>query len=281
MPPASPVLVLSCMPSPCPAPPPALQVLAVLAYAHDNDVEPFLEPALHLCTSLLADVGACACGATELGNGRCLSGTAAAPTPRACPSTAWCSMALNGSTVFVHVSQLACTLPASSSSPGPAETQKVIAALHLLLELAGSPDLDIALAAAHCLLKAAHLHPADAAAVLAAPESMALLVGLLDQAAVDGSGAGSGGSGSEGRLALHGQQPPEPGEPGEQLPQPAFHPDCAPLLLLVLAAVVDARPELLHQYGSGLRPAVAACLAAVGDPGLKRRWAGLLARTGA
>lgn len=29
----------------------------MLAYAHDNDVEPFLEPALHLCTSLMADVG--------------------------------------------------------------------------------------------------------------------------------------------------------------------------------------------------------------------------------
>ena len=36
---------------------PSPQVLAVLAYAHENDVEPFLEPALHLCTSLMADVG--------------------------------------------------------------------------------------------------------------------------------------------------------------------------------------------------------------------------------
>jgi hypothetical protein len=33
------------------------QVLAVLAYAHENDVEPFLEPALHLCNALLSDVG--------------------------------------------------------------------------------------------------------------------------------------------------------------------------------------------------------------------------------
>ncbi|PRW59606.1 kinase [Chlorella sorokiniana] len=192
------------------------RVLAVLAYAHDNDVEPFLEPALHLCTSLMADVG-------------------------------------------------------------PSESQKVIAALHLLLELAGSLDPDTALAAAHCLLKAAHLHPADAAAVMAAPESMALVVGLLDQAAAVSSGAASGGE--RGQQPQHGQPPPEPGEGGEQPPPLTFHPDCAPLLLLVLAAVVEARPELLHHYGASLRPAVAACLAAVGDPGLKRRWAGLLART--
>jgi hypothetical protein len=36
-----------------------MQMLAVLAYAHENDVEPFLEPALRLCASLLNDVGAC------------------------------------------------------------------------------------------------------------------------------------------------------------------------------------------------------------------------------
>jgi hypothetical protein len=34
-----------------------LQVLAVLAYAHENDVEPFLEPALRLTAALLNDVG--------------------------------------------------------------------------------------------------------------------------------------------------------------------------------------------------------------------------------
>jgi len=40
----------------------APQVLAVLGYAHENDVEPFLEPALHLLTSLLNDVGECEVG---------------------------------------------------------------------------------------------------------------------------------------------------------------------------------------------------------------------------
>lgn len=118
------------------------------------------------------------------------------------------------------------------------------------------------------------MHPGDAAAVLAAPDSMALLVGLLDQAAAGSSAAARGGSGERGLLALS-----EPGDVAEQAQLPTFHPDCAPLLLLVLAAVVEARPELLHQFGASLRPSVAACLAAVGDPGLKRRWAGLLART--
>ena len=146
--------------------------------------------------------------------------------------------------------------------PGPAETLKVIAALPLLLELAASAQPDTALAAAHCLLKAAHLHHADAAAVLAAPESMALLTSLLDPSAAGAAG---------------GEQPPAP---LEQAPrgEPVFNTDRAPLLLLVLASVVECRPELLRQYGSTLRPAVSACLAAVGDPGLKRRWAKLLAR---
>lgn len=37
--------------------PPCCQVLAVLGYAAENDVESFLEPALHLTSALLADVG--------------------------------------------------------------------------------------------------------------------------------------------------------------------------------------------------------------------------------
>ncbi len=42
----------------------------MLAYAHENDVEPFLEPALHLLSSLLNDVGTLGWagrGATGLG----------------------------------------------------------------------------------------------------------------------------------------------------------------------------------------------------------------------
>ena len=42
--------------------PPCRQVLAVLGYAAENDVEPFLEPALHLVGALLADGGACTAG---------------------------------------------------------------------------------------------------------------------------------------------------------------------------------------------------------------------------
>lgn len=147
----------------------------------------------------------------------------------------------------------------------------MVGELHLMLELAATAEPETAQVAAHCLLKAAHLHPGDAAAVLAAPENIALLVCLLDPTPAGGAAAGS-----------QGQQQQERGQPEaqQQLAQqarPAFSPELAPLLLLVLASVVEARPELLHQHGPSLRHAVGACLAAVGDPGLKRRWSPLLA----
>ncbi|KAL4419367.1 hypothetical protein ABPG75_005869, partial [Micractinium tetrahymenae] len=169
------------------------RVLAVLAYAHANDVEPFLEPALHLLASLLNDVG-------------------------------------------------------------PSESQKAVGALPLLLELAGALHPDTALAAAHCLLKLVHLHAGDAAAVLAVPDSLALLGPLLDPAAAaERAAVGEG---------------------------PGFNADLAPLLLLALAAAAEARPGLLQEQGGALRSAVGACLEAVRDPGLARRW-GKLLRAGA
>ncbi|PSC68021.1 serine threonine-kinase ULK4 isoform B [Micractinium conductrix] len=116
------------------------RVLAVLAYAHENDVEPFLEPAAHLLAALLNDVG-------------------------------------------------------------PSESQKAVGALPLLLELAGGAESEVAVAAAHGALKLLHLHPGDTA---------------------------------------------------------------------------EARPALLRDHGDVLRPAVSACLEAIGDPGLRRRWAPLL-----
>ena len=145
-----------------------------------------------------------------------------------------------------------------------------------MLELAATAEPETAQVAAHCLLKAAHLHPGDAAAVLAAPENIALLVSLLDPTPAGGAAAGS-----QGQQQQRGQ--PEAQQQLEQLAQqarPAFSPELAPLLLLVLASVVEARPELLHQHGPSLRHAVGACLAAVGDPGLKRRWSPLLAKAG-
>lgn len=154
------------------------------------------------------------------------------------------------------------------SPAGPEETQKVIACLHLLLELAGSPDQETALAAGHCLLKACHLHPGDAAAVLADPRSIALLASLLDPVGAPAKGASLGRHAAGGTAGL-----PQP--PGQQAA--GFNADHSPLLLLVLAQVVEARPQLLQQYGASLRPAVAACLAAVRDPGLQRRWSKLLA----
>lgn len=139
--------------------------------------------------------------------------------------------------------------------------------LPLLLELASSAQHDTALAAAHCLLKAAHLHPGDAAAVLAEPESVACLVSLLDPAA-------SGSTAAAAAASAFAEEP-------QQMAAPAFNADTAPLLLLVLAQLAAARPELLREYGASLRPAVAACLDAVGDPGLRRRWAPLLAQADA
>lgn len=124
----------------------------------------------------------------------------------------------------------------------------------LLLELAGAPLPDTALAAAHCLLKLVHLHTGETAAVLAVPEHLALLCMLLDPAAAaERAAAGEG---------------------------PGFNTDLAPLLLLALAAAAEARPGLLREQGGMLRPAVGACLEAVRDPGLTRRW-GKLLRAGA
>ncbi|EFN50874.1 hypothetical protein CHLNCDRAFT_141669 [Chlorella variabilis] len=198
------------------------RVLAVLAYAHENDVEPFLEPALRLCASLMNDVG-------------------------------------------------------------PSESQKVIASLHVLLELAAGPDPDAALSAAHCLLKAAHLHPGDAAAVLATGDNVALLIELMGPRGAAGSGAAAAAAGGAGGGSGGGGGEQQEGWPQQQQPPPqlaAFQADLAPLLLLVLAAVVEARPGLLREHGAALRPAVTACLQAVGDAGLKRRWARLLAAQG-
>jgi len=150
------------------------------------------------------------------------------------------------------------THPLTNLGAGPQESQKAVGALPLLLELAGCPLPEAALAAAHCLLKLALLHPVDAASVLATPECVGLLTTLLDPAAAAAAAAehqalGSGSNGGGG-----------------------FHPELAPLVLLALAAAVEARPALLQDHGSQLRPALAACLEAVPDPGLKRRWAKLL-----
>ena len=93
---------------------------------------------------------------------------------------------------------------------------------------------------------------------------MARLVSLLDPASCgDPAAAAAAAAADEG--------------PGRAA-APAFNADLAPLLLLVLAQVAEARPQLLRQYGASLRPAVAACLDAVGDPGLRRRWSPLLAQ---
>lgn len=143
----------------------------------------------------------------------------------------------------------------------------------LLLELASSAEPETALAAAHSLLKVSHLHAAAAAAELASPDTAALLVSLLE------AGATAPPQGSAERRSPERRQRPQADSQQVQHPaRPTFPTDIAPLLLLATAAVVEARPDLLRQHGAALRPAVAACLAAVGDPGLKRRWAGLLAR---
>lgn len=130
-----------------------------------------------------------------------------------------------------------------------------MSSFHLLLELASSPDGEVALAAAHCLLKAAHLHPAQAASVLAEEANIELLACLMAPQRKDASN-----------------------DAGRRTEQQATtcHADLAPLLLLMLAAAAEAQPALLHEQGTALRPVVHACLAAVGDPGLKRRWARLL-----
>ena len=143
-----------------------------------------------------------------------------------------------------------------------AESQQAVAALPLFLDIATQQpvDSDVALAAAHCLLKAAHLHPGDAAAVLlATPDAALQLACLLDPA---------------GGAAVAAGQLPLPHE--QQLQREALHTDVAPLLLVVLASLVERRPQLLAAAGV-LRPALQACLAAVGDPGLARRWSALLA----
>ena len=158
---------------------------------------------------------------------------------------------------------------------GPSESQKVIAALHLLLELAAGPEADTALAAAHCLLRAAHLHPADAAAVLATADNVALLVSLLGPAAPCPVSQQLVGQRQQGGQQHQGQQQQQQGQNPQQ--PHGVNAELAPLLLLVLAAVVEARPELLQDYGGSLRPAVASCLDAVGDAGLRRRWVVLLA----
>jgi hypothetical protein len=162
-------------------------------------------------------------------------------------------------------------LPAPAAA-GPSESQKVIAALHLLLELAAGPEADTALAAAHCLLRAAHLHPADAAAVLATADNVALLVSLLGPAAPCTVSQQLVGQRQQQLEQQQGQF-----EQGQQQQPHGVNAELAPLLLLVLAAVVEARPELLRDYGGSLRPAVTSCLDAVGDAGLRRRWVALLA----
>lgn len=127
-------------------------------------------------------------------------------------------------------------------------------AVPLLLQLAGAPPPDTELAAAHCLLKLVHLHPGDTAAVLAGPGHASMMVPLLDPAAARARAAAGEG--------------------------PGFNVDLAPLLLLALATAAEARPELLKEQDGALRSAVAACLEAVRDPGLARRW-GRLLRAGA
>jgi hypothetical protein len=112
--------------------------------------------------------------------------------------------------------------------------------------------------------------------VLAAEANMQLLVELLDPRGGGSGAAAAAAGGALSALQLGGEQLADQ-QQQQQRQQAAFHADLAPLLLLVLAAVVDARPGLLRERSALLRPAVAACLAAVGDPGLKRRWARLLA----
>ena len=240
-----------------------LQVLAVLAYAHENDVEPFLEPALHLCTALLSDVGG-----WQAGRHACQGACASLQTdPCKCMDVVRHTGRV---TATCHHLSWPSPSPAAPSA-GPSESQKVIAALHLLLELAAGPEADTALAAAHCLLRAAHLHPADAAAVLATADNVALLVSLLGPAAPCTVSQQLVGQRQQQLEQQQGQL-----EQGQQQ-QHGVNAELAPLLLLVLSAVVEARPELLRDYGGSLRPAVTSCLDAVGDAGLRRRWVALLA----
>lgn len=153
---------------------------------------------------------------------------------------------------YLLIAQLKLVL---SLSAGQEQSIKALSTVHLLLELASSPDGEVALAAAHCLLKVTHLHPAQAAAVLAEEANVQLLAGLLAQQCSDPCG--------------------DARRPTERQAS-ACYADLAPLLLLLLAAAAEAQPALLHERGDVLRPVVFACLAAVGDPGLKRRWAHLL-----
>ena len=46
------------MPGPCPPPHPHPQALAILEYAHGNEVDAFLVPTLELCLALLEQGGA-------------------------------------------------------------------------------------------------------------------------------------------------------------------------------------------------------------------------------
>lgn len=300
-----------------------MQVLAVLAYAHENDVEPFLEPALRLCASLMNDVGGCLLLLPPLCVWWVCWGGEAGCAPRSTTVSGWmvggaaaagggggvcffCMLRVQWCRVEKPLDKLpipAPPRPHSGTAPcrahphclcarraprllrhaGPSESQKVIASLHVLLELAAGPDPDAALSAAHCLLKAAHLHPGDAAAVLATGDNVALLIELMGPRGAAGSGAAAAAAGGAGGGSGGGGGEQQEGWPQQQQPPPqlaAFQADLAPLLLLVLAAVVEARPGLLREHGAALRPAVTACLQAVGDAGLKRRWARLLAAQG-
>lgn len=204
----------------------------MLAYAHENDVEPFLEPAAHLLAALLNDVGAW----QPDGSGA---------QGRVGRQVDW---HLACATLFVVKISLPPTRFFVPS--GPSESQKAVGALPLLLELAGGAESEVAVAAAHGALKLLHLHPGDTAGVLGSRECASLMVPLLDPAAAAAQQVSIGG--------------------------PGWNADVAPLMLLVLAGAAEARPALLRDHGDVLRPAVSACLEAIGDPGLRRRWAPLL-----
>jgi hypothetical protein len=112
--------------------------------------------------------------------------------------------------------------------------------------------------------------------VLATADNVALLVSLLGPAAPCTVSQQLVGQRQQQLEQQQGQLEQGQLEQGQQQ-QHGVNAELAPLLLLVLSGVVEARPELLRDYGGSLRPAVTSCLDAVGDAGLRRRWVALLA----
>lgn len=191
---------MTCFQPPCPSPsptttpapsftpyPPSRQVLAVLSYAHEAGVDPFLEPSLELCMVLLEVFSRQATGGAPAGCTFQLSLRGSTGSfERRHMATAIRELAVLGKRNWSHrlksphhwPPSLALT-PPGSIAPGAEETSKFLPALPLLLELCAHSDPSVAAAAAACLAGVAQLHPEDAAAILAADNGFALMAGVL------------------------------------------------------------------------------------------------------